>query len=118
MNNPTIEELLKVCEAAIKKNELAKMIDGEFILAHFPRVAREFAETREQVAVLEREVEMAQVNAKESADNENRLWAIYKTCWGCVKCVPGYINGCSIQQVIDLSGVCNQYEAAKEVRNV
>jgi hypothetical protein len=38
------------------------------------------------------------------------LWAIFKTCPGCKRLVPGVMHGCDIQHHIDLSGDCNQRE--------
>jgi chromosome segregation ATPase len=43
-------------------------------------------------------------------DENNVLWAIFKTCPGCGRFVPGVIYGCDIQRHIDLSGYCNQKE--------
>lgn len=51
-------------------------------------------------------------------DENDVLWAIYKTCFGCKHCKPGIVYGCDIQKNIDLSGQCNQKEEIFETTKV
>ena len=44
-------------------------------------------------------------------EENNHLWAVFKTCHGCRHVVPGVMFGCPIQRHLNLSGHCNQYEA-------
>jgi hypothetical protein len=44
------------------------------------------------------------------SDENDVLWAIFKTCPGCKRLVPGMVYGCDIQHHIGLSGDCNQKE--------
>jgi hypothetical protein len=54
------------------------------------------------------DLETAVKECKRLDEENDILWAIYKTCFNCSNCKQGIIYGCEIQRHIDLSGECNQ----------